>query len=114
MVGQAYFGRTCTTELDVVRHSSNIECPKESFSVDGFEIFESEVSADTANNVNNVPDGIRKHALFRRGNIEVVGQKFMLKAIPKEEAQKKDRSRNQEKGVQFRIEAAFIANILFN
>ena len=31
MVGQAYFGRTCTTEQDVVRHSSNIECPKESF-----------------------------------------------------------------------------------
>ena len=60
----AHFGRACATEQDLVQHSSNIECPEESFSiVDGFKIIE--VSANTEN---NVPDGIRKHALFRPGN----------------------------------------------
>ena len=53
---KAHFGRAC--EQDVVRDSSNIECPEESFSiVDGFAITEK-----------NVPDGIRKHASFRPGN----------------------------------------------
>ena len=68
MVGQAQFGRACATEQDLVRQSSRIERPKESLSVDGFEIFESEVSPNAANNVSGVPDGIRKHALFRPGN----------------------------------------------
>ena len=53
-------------EQDVVQHSSNAECPEESFLIaDGFKI---EVSADTENNVPDVPDDIRKDALFRLGN----------------------------------------------
>ena len=55
------------TEQDLVRHSSNIECAEESFlTVDGFKIIE--ISAITKNNMPDVPDGIRKHALFRPGN----------------------------------------------
>ena len=55
------------TEQDLVRHSSNIECAEESFlTVDGFKIIE--ISANTKNNMSDVPGGIRKHALFRPGN----------------------------------------------
>eukprot|EP00944_MAST-04C_sp_MAST-4C-sp1_P003293 g3293.t1 len=55
------------TEQDLVRHSFTIECAEESFSfVDGFKIIE--MSANTKNNVPDVPGGIRKNALFRSGN----------------------------------------------